>query len=135
MNKRVSFLTLVFVGLLCVLTVVAHQHGLYDRLWWYDNMMHTLGGIFLAFLGYGLLFRYEARYVVARPILGVLLFIFSVGLYWEAYEYAVQLAFPFEHIASPLDSLQDVALDMVGGIIGISFVSLIKKSYTKRNGN
>lgn len=135
MNKVTSFLAFVVVSALFALTVLAHKHGFYDRFWWYDNMMHTLGGVFLAFLGYRVLARYSQSTEFSHITRTVILFVFCVGVFWEAYEYAVQLAFPFEHIASPLDSLQDLALDMVGGVLGISFVSLIKKRYTTENGS
>lgn len=134
MKKKVTFATFFLVMALLVLTLLGHRYGLYDSQWWYDNMTHTIGGVFLSFFGFSLLFRYKNVVDPSLSVVAVALFVFAIGVFWEVYEYAVQLAFPFERVASPLDSLQDVALDILGGMIGICFVHWLKKRYTTTDG-
>ena len=55
-----------------------------------------------------------------------------MGLAWEYYEYVVQFYIKNVHLADVPDSIGDLSADMLGGILGTSFVIAYKKRYNKR---
>lgn len=103
----------------------------YASMFWFDMLMHTLGGVFVALLG-GALFTRTFRTLGWREIMITnLLFIFIIGLGWEFYEYIVQFWIKGINLASISDSISDVICDMTGGILGTYFVILIKRRYNR----
>src|SRR3989344_6613275 len=117
----------IVVGL--VLVAVLHQAGmmgLYDALWWYDVMMHGLGGLWV-----GLFFLAWHKSTPFLPsdtlrqvirLLGLVLF---VGLMWEMFEAGFDYTIGPQIGFGPLwgdprqgvlfDSAEDLVLDVAGG--------------------
>ena len=95
---------------------LASLQGFYWTVGWYDIMMHFLGGLWTFLFG---MWAFSAHpklsfYVTVK---NMLLFVFVVGILWEAHE----LYFGFASFAHPdywIDTPQDMFFDMLGAILG-----------------
>ena len=113
--------------------IQAGMMGLYDALWWYDVMMHGLGGLWV-----GLFFLAWHKSTPFLPsdtlrqvirLLGLVLF---VGLMWEMFEAGFDYTIGPQIGFSPLwgdprqgalfDSAEDLVLDMAGGILAYMII-------------
>lgn len=109
--------TLTIAALVAVMHYVALTLFLYWRTEWFDVVMHFAGGFLIGLLAAytfytsGLVsFPREHRGAVFAVIVGSVL---VVGLGWELWE--LFLGFT-DVIADQADTMQDVAMDIVGGI-------------------
>ena len=103
----------------------------YVSIGWFDMLMHTIGGLFVAFLGSAFLFKHIRKLGSRELFVTIGLFVFIIGLAWEYYEYIVQFYIKSVQLADVADSISDLICDMVGGTIGAIFVILIKKRYNQ----
>ncbi len=97
----------------------------------FDKLVHTLGGIFAAVAGSAFLYKHAQTLRKRELVITALLFVFIVGLAWEYYEYILQFYIKNIHLADIPDSIGDLVADMIGGILGISFVILLQKRYNR----
>jgi len=71
--------------------------NLYDRVWWWDIVLHTISGVLLAFIGFLLVYKINNRYGMNLSPLLVALFAFSfsvtVNVLFEIYEFAIDIVF------------------------------------------
>jgi len=92
-------------------------HFLYTRFFWFDIMMHALGGFVV-----GLAYLWWVRY---EPPRGIPLRLFSipalfvavllVGIAWEAYELLIRVDAQYTVLVWLFDTAQDIVMDMAGG--------------------
>ncbi|HET6622812.1 MAG TPA: hypothetical protein VFG56_02660, partial [Candidatus Saccharimonadales bacterium] len=65
--------------------------GAYDKFWWWDDGLHTLAGAILGFIGFVLVYFFNARYQMHINPLFVAVFAFSfavtMGVVWEIFEF------------------------------------------------
>jgi hypothetical protein len=122
-----------FTPSVVVMLVVVSLHwlasfeGFYWTVWWYDVMMHFLGGLWTLLFGlwvFGASVR-TSRLITVR---NMLIFALAVGLLWEVHEIILGFA-SFDHPEYWTDTPQDLVLDMLGAIFG---VLIYKKSITNR---
>lgn len=118
-----------------ILHLLAYQFYWYASMWWFDMLMHTLGGVFLGLIGGVLLSRYISSAHTATIFGTILLFVFIVGFGWEVFEYVVQALIKTTSIANIPDSISDLLCDLSGGVISIYFVLRAKKRYNTGNAN
>jgi hypothetical protein len=84
---------------------------LFWRLWWFDILLHFLGGVWAALASAWVI----ALLRIPLSTRSVLLSVLAVGVGWEVLEYV--LNFPREE-AYALDLATDIVLDMLGGVVG-----------------
>lgn len=109
-------------ALVLVTTAVLHAAGLYLYLqwyfWWYDIMLHFLGGLWVA-----LMFQWyahkERRMVFIIP---TILVVIVVGTGWELFE--VMIGSPREANFA-FDTSLDILMDVLGGIVGYAWASYL----------
>ncbi|WP_255152518.1 hypothetical protein [Halorarius halobius] len=123
-------------GLVLLLTSALFLHtlgmlGLYDGVWWYDHVTHTLSAMLVAGVGYTVtraVDRYsEAIYLPDRFLaVYIVLVTLAAGVFWEmleflAREFAVLLALEPVLVQYGLgDTLVDLVFDAVGaGIVAL----------------
>lgn len=122
-------LTLFFTSFttLAVIHFFATKFFLYWKYFWFDIPMHVFGGVCVAF-GFAILpfFRIQlpSRYTTLKGYIGAVL---CVGILWEVFEYffglsgfAVQNDFIF-------DTVKDLIMDMLGGVIAYGVIMKIKQ--------
>ena len=97
-------------------------------------VMHTLGGLVLAFLGGAIFSEHIKKLPSFEIVVTILLFVTIIGMGWEYYEYAIQHFIKTVRLADWSDSISDMLCDMIGGAIGVFFVLRIKRMYNTHNG-
>lgn len=107
-------------------------HSFYDRLWWWDLVLHFCSAMGFGFLGFLLvLMMFEGdRYAAPHWALGALSFCLAitVGTLWEVFEYAMDSLFGYNMQKSGLDDTMGdlivnafgAALAALGGVVYLS---------------
>ncbi len=123
------------VLLVFILNKLAMQFYWYVSIPWLDMPMHFLGGIFLA-LGIGALFFHRTNKIhFFKKLLFILLWVLLFGIAWELFEFSVFTLIKFVEPNSMADTLMDLFFDLLGGLVGIFFVSRAQNKYNSPNGN
>ena len=133
-QKRLAIVSLLLIVVLVGLHTAANTFYWYVSISWYDMMMHTLGGVFLAVFAAAFFNRFIIRLPRYEVIIILLLTVLIIGLGWEFFEYTVQyIVKGSARLANIPDSVSDIVCDMVGGILGVCFVLNQKKRYNRSN--
>lgn len=124
---------IIFVLLILILTMhgVGIWYTWYHTIWWIDNIMHIMGGVWIA-----LLFFFEKKnrlpafgrhlpfWFYFFLIISVVMF---VGVVWEWFEYLVDILFFTEkaefraQLGLP-DTMSDLIMDLIGGAVTTFYV-------------
>jgi putative membrane protein len=130
MAKREFTLLFALVCFIAAFHYIAVEFYLYWHYWWFDIVMHGLGGLWVALIA---LWLYcFSRF--SRKSLGVSrhsLFAIAVGstvligVGWEIFEYVSNLTFvlPFENYIG--DTLADLAMDLAGSFL--AYIHYVQK--------
>ncbi len=129
-KKLVGYAALVGIGIFLINTL-AHVFYWYVSIWWFDMLMHTIGGVFVAFVCSMITFKQIESLPFRELFIVIALMVFIVGLAWEYYEYVVQYYVRGVQLASIPDSVSDLICDMIGGSLGALFVIWTKKRYNR----
>lgn len=97
----------------------------YERFWWWDVMLHSGSAVGFGLIGTVIvLMMAQGRRLAATPFF---IFIFSlsfaiaIGAVWEIFEFAMDQMFGLNMQKSGLvDTMWDLIVDSVGGLIGAS---------------
>lgn len=121
--KQLSF----FVFFIFILNTLATFFGWYTIFSWFDNMMHFLGGAWLALVATWL--WYEKHRRGGRGIISILVFVFIGAFLWEVLEYLIQfLAQSPDSLATLPDSVSDIIFGLLGGLLaGYRKIKTIKR--------
>jgi len=105
----------VLQAIVLVTTAVLHAAGLFLFLqyyfWWYDIMLHFLGGLWVA-LAFQWYAQAQKRLVLILPTILVVLI---VGIGWEVFEILVGASREDNFM---FDTSLDMLMDTIGGIVG-----------------
>lgn len=70
---------------------------MYDKLWWWDDMLHGLSGLIFGLVGLFIMFalnqRTDIRVNAAFVAVFVICFALAMGVLWEIYEFALDVFF------------------------------------------
>ena len=124
-KKLFSIILLILIYVIFSLDLAANQYFLYWRFWWFDIVMHFLGGLWIVLLSYYIFYLsgYFKKFNLKGKTILILSFfvLFLVGVFWELFEYLVG-AVPETGYA--LDTCSDLAMNIVGG--GIIYFFLLR---------
>ena len=98
------------VCLLAILHLCGAAFGWYDRFLWYDIPLHLAGG---AWAGLAILWA-SRREGFQLSLPRALLVVFLIGVAWELFEFVAKVP---QHAGYTLDTLKDLADDIIGGLI------------------
>ncbi|MDP3875038.1 MAG: hypothetical protein Q8Q22_00755 [bacterium] len=110
---RKSALLYTAFGLMIILGALhftAIEFHFYWTLWWYDLMMHTLGG----FIGGLIILWFLESFDSSKPILLALISVMIVGILWEIFEYVYDVAQVADYW---WDTITDLIADGVGAVL------------------
>jgi hypothetical protein len=112
------------------------MRGFYNDFWWWDSLLHLIGGIGLGFLGFLILYYfYKTGKFQASPkviVLFAFCFALSIGALWEIFEFLVDIFFGSNMQKAKgleviygycntslgvLDTMLDLILDAIGALI------------------
>ncbi len=117
-RKNLFKLLATLIFFIFVINFLANKFYWYYSIWYFDIIMHFLGGFWLALVAV-YLFKPTNNFLQSIPRL--LLFVLVLGLGWEVFEflfnnYLAQNYFDF------WDSLSDVLFDVIGGLCAILYL-------------
>jgi len=129
-----------FIAGLIVFIFLLHSYALYSflywRVWWFDNVMHFLGGAWLALItAYFVFFSKRAvniRLPMPAFLLAAVSFAALVGVGWELFEFCVDFltgkgGVGFNQLGLQ-DTMGDLFFDLLGGLAaGLVFIRYFKK--------
>lgn len=111
---------------LALIHIVAMHFFLYETFDWFDIPMHFLGGVCIA-LCFALLPFFHIylpkRYTTITVYLCVVLL---VGVVWEIFEYMTGLSGVAVQNDFVFDTVLDLVMDVLGGVVGYGMVRIIK---------
>jgi len=128
MDRKKLFLRLAFViFLVFFMNFFAGKFYWYYTIWYFDIVMHILGGFFVGLLIFGLL---NIKDISFNNIFKIIFGVLMVGIAWELFEFVfsniiAQESFNF------LDTISDVFCDLAGSILAVIYFS--KRIILKEN--
>lgn len=111
MIMRLLLIQLSVLFVLAVLQFLGEAHFLQWRFWWYDIMLHFLGGLWVGLFLVWILRRVEKNASLIFVVVGVL----CIGIAWELFE--IVIGSPRE-TRYYLDTIIDLIMDVVGALLG-----------------
>lgn len=129
--------------------IVGDGYSQYDRLWWWDDMLHALSGVLMALVGFLLVYFFNARYSMRLSPAFVALFAFTfaitMAVVWEVVEFVFDVLFgsnmqswdlPINAILIGREfqgsGLRDTMSDLIVACVGALIVSVVVYfSYSK----
>ena len=120
MERNKLLRPIVFLMVFLFLTdALAQKFYWYYSIWWFDMLMHFLGGLWL-----GLVFIYFflPKNITISLILKILAFVFLAGIGWEAFEFYF-INYVAQNSFNILDTISDVLFDLIGGISAVLYFS------------
>lgn len=102
---------------------LGEMFDLYERLWWWDVMLHGTSAIGFGLLGFVLIFSLFEGDRYAAPAWAItfisMCFAVTIGVSWEIFEYFMDQALGLNMQKNGLqDTMWDLVVDMLGGFIG-----------------
>lgn len=108
------------IAALGALHFVAESFYLYWTIWWFDNLMHFLGGLAL---GVYIVWFLNPEKRSLDSFLTTLACLLTLGIAWEVFEYVNDLTYSTEGYA--LDTALDLTMDALGATLAYFTVSTI----------
>ena len=139
-KKKFLILMAVLIWFILICDLLAFRYFMYWRFWWFDIIMHFLGGFWLALLAFYILYLSDLKEKIEiwtqRVQIGFfekysfliisLMFVLSIGILWEIFE--LFFAFPLKQ-GYLFDTILDLIMDMMGwGVIYFIFLKKISIS-------
>lgn len=124
MLKLPTVFFLISFSFLAGIHIIALQLFLYWKFQWFDIPMHFLGGIVVAL---GLFTLHDLKLVIKKrhlQIFPIVLLVFAVAMLWEVYELLIGIPIESNYVA---DTLTDLCVGLLGGLIGYGIGTSIKK--------
>jgi len=138
MQRKIYLVFLLFIiSVIAVLNFYAYRFHWYWEFWWFDIIMHTLGGIWVAssvlWLRY---FRFSSAKlsVVPKKSSVFLIAIFSVYLVgggWELFEFSMDKFITFA-LHDSWNTVSDLFFDGIGSFLAASFFFLVYNKKIKQ---
>ena len=133
MQKKSFSIFLVFlIYLILALDIFANQYFLYWRFWWFDIIMHFLGGFFIVLLAYYIFFLSGYFNWISKKISVFALSLTAVlviGILWEVFEYIMKVS--VQQTNYILDTNLDLLMDTLGWLVSYFLILKIDKEKNK----
>ncbi len=127
---------LVIVLFIFLSNFLGESHGLFTSLWWWDQVMHTLSGLILPFVGILIFYKLSKNY--KSPLILIILFAFFFANF-------VTLSFEFVEFSSDIISdnlyvmqddglvgtMTDLLCDFFGSLISSVYIYFVIKGKKK----
>lgn len=118
MDRKKSFKNLaVLIIFIFVAHMLATKFYWYYSIWYFDMIMHFLGGVWL---GLCAIYLFTPKSSSLRSIFLVLFFVLTVGLGWEVFEFIFYNYFA-QHFFDVSDTFSDIFFDLTGGVFATSY--------------
>ncbi len=126
--KKLFKILTYLIFFILIVNFLAMKFHWYYSLWYFDMIMHFLGGAWLGLSILWLLFRKEVipTHVYSSLFLKVAAGVLIFGIGWEIYEFLVDYFIVFNFSRFNLsDTISDILCDFSGGMVALYFVTHI----------
>ncbi|HPS21258.1 MAG TPA: hypothetical protein PLO44_00400 [Candidatus Paceibacterota bacterium] len=125
MDKKKLFIRLATVILfIFFLNFIGSKFYWYYSVWYFDIIMHTLGGFWVALAALWI-FPTKEQKITYKYIIQILLIVLTIGIFWEFFEIFVNETIA-QNPFNILDTVSDIFCDLAGGTFAtIYFVKRI----------
>jgi hypothetical protein len=132
-TKRTAFLIALaaLAAVIFVLNKVASDHFYYWIYWWYDLMMHFLGGCLIGGLAAWGVVYVRPTISPQRALSAIVIAIAAVGIGWEVFEYLTGQY--VGQAAIVMDTATDLLMDLLGALILGSGIYMALRSRPESN--
>jgi len=110
--------------------VLGEMHGFYDKISWWDTMLHATSGVILGLIGFLFVYLLNEKgdaNVNLSPIFVVIVafcFAITMGVIWEVFEFGADriLGYNMQKFRLPgqdglIDTMEDLIVDMIGAFV------------------
>jgi len=110
--------------------VLGEMRGFYDRIPWWDTMLHTTSGVILGLVGFLVVYLLNEKgdkNVNLSPIFVVIVafcFAVTMGVFWEFFEFGADRLFGYnmQKFRLPgqdglVDTMEDLIVDSIGAVV------------------
>jgi hypothetical protein len=127
-SQKLLIRSAILIFLIFLLNYLAMEFHWYSSMWYFDMIMHFLGGFWLGLLSIYLFLLEDSSF---KSILKIFFIVLLVGIGWEIFEILINQLMvqdPF----NTLDTMSDIFFDLAGGLFAI-FYFLRKIMFIKEN--
>jgi len=118
MRIRLLLSTLVLAAVIALLQKIALAEFLYWKWWWFDVLMHFLGGVLVG--GIGLI---ASDFLKTPRVLTLIIALLGIGIGWEVFEWMFGL---YDGAWDPVDTFTDLIMDTLGVLVVYSGIKIWK---------
>ena len=120
-----TFWFLFFIG---ILNLFATYFYLYWTSWWFDLLMHFLGGFWVSMvvLSVWSLFNKNSQNILSFK--KVFFWVVLVSILWEIFELIIGATMISDGKVFIVDTLSDLLMDFIGGILGFLYAKNLLKN-------
>ncbi|MDQ3245177.1 MAG: hypothetical protein M3P22_02445 [bacterium] len=116
-RKKLLNRTALSIVFIFVLNFLANKLYWYSSFWYFDMIMHTLGGFFILL---AIIYVFKINNLDFKSIVLALLGVFIVGISWEVFEFVFNNVLAGQ-VFNIYDTLSDICFDMLGGILALFY--------------
>ncbi len=128
MNRPFVFSIFLIIIALLILHLTALSNFWYWKYWWFDNLLHFLGGFSISLIAIFYGHRFGHIKISGRSFflfIGVFVS-FVAAILWEIFEYKAGLVFSTQ--SYPFDTFLDVLMGLMGSLCGVLYSFLMLKN-------
>jgi len=128
MKRKTLFTGLsLFVVLIFLLNFVANKLYWYSSIWWFDILMHFLGGFWLGLVFLWIFYKDLSNLSLKKDtFIKIILGVLFIGFGWEMYEIVVNDIFA-KNTFDLFDTSLDMVCDLTGGVVAYYLFNNISK--------
>lgn len=137
MRKKIGILIFILTIIVVYFDRIAQVNFLYWRFWWFDIMMHFLGGLLMGLIALWLYFLSNyfkkdnnsfdliLKTSIKKVFILSFIFVMIVGIGWEIFEFIMGISFADGYVLGYIiDTSSDLVMDVIGSFLA-SFILLI----------
>ena len=116
-NKKVFKYSVFLIFLIFIFNYLATYFYWYSSIWYFDMIMHFIGGVWLGFFS---IYLFKINNLNLKLVFKILFFLLCVGVGWEIFEIIIN-NFTIRDDFNLLDTSSDLFFDMAGGMFAILY--------------
>lgn len=105
--------------LILVLHLLASEFFWYWKFWWFDILMHLLGGFVIGLCVLWVIHKMTWRGSTLAMFVGVVTATLVIGIGWEVFEYIYGIAGKDNY---QVDTVTDLIMDAIGAVLACKYV-------------
>ncbi|MGH7249489.1 MAG: hypothetical protein ACREGC_00790 [Minisyncoccia bacterium] len=123
-RKRLFKILFYLIFFIFIANFLANKFYWYTSIWYFDMIMHFLGGFWVGLLA---LYLFYSKKPTLKIITTTLLLVLFIGIGWEVYEVVVD-GLISHNAFNTLDTMSDIFFDLSGGTFSLLYFFYISKS-------